>query len=256
MVIHVLPDYAEARIPENFRNGIMEAHEMLEGIPDQMSDMDLLILAGGKSRRMNGIHKGELAGAGGTFTEELAAGMQPVFRHVYLSFAEEWHQVPAGLTVVEDHFPGCGPMAGIEAGLLASTTEWMAVAGCDMPLLEPLLYEYLAKALSAALQEKKDILCGQISLSEKKEHYICGVVPVLQGKMHPLAGIYHKSFGGILTRELQAGHYRLGRTLMEYHVLQVPVDEIEGFAEMLTNVNTPEEYEELRRKRGWKYECK
>jgi molybdopterin-guanine dinucleotide biosynthesis protein A len=47
---------------------------------------------------------------------------------------------PLGLTVVPDKFPGLGPLAGIEAALGATQSEWNLIVACDMPALHPSLF--------------------------------------------------------------------------------------------------------------------
>src|ERR1700756_2015558 len=44
--------------------------------------------------------------------------------------------------VVEDMFPGCGPLAGIHAALRSSQTELNLILAVDMPFLTPALLQY------------------------------------------------------------------------------------------------------------------
>ena len=51
--------------------------------------MDVLILAGGKSSRMGGKHKGNLELGGETFTQRLINEMSKISERIWISYGEE-----------------------------------------------------------------------------------------------------------------------------------------------------------------------
>jgi molybdopterin-guanine dinucleotide biosynthesis protein A len=51
---------------------------------------------------------------------------------------------------VPDVHPGCGPLAGLLAGITALTCEYAVVVGCDMPEVEPGLVALLLELLHEA----------------------------------------------------------------------------------------------------------
>jgi molybdenum cofactor guanylyltransferase len=103
------------------------------------------VLAGGRSSRM-GRDKALLPFKGRTLLECVAAEVHQVTnavtvvgnisRHSYLSYP-----------VIEDIFPGRGPLSGIHAALAASCAEWNLIVACDMPEVTS---DFLRKVLERA----------------------------------------------------------------------------------------------------------
>ncbi|HYK74802.1 MAG TPA: molybdenum cofactor guanylyltransferase, partial [Pseudoneobacillus sp.] len=76
-----------------------------------------------------------------------------------------------GLPLVADLRKGLGPLAGLEAGLLASSNEKNMVVACDMPFIS----QSLAKLLLDQLADYD------------------AAVPNVEGRLHPLFAAYRKS---------------------------------------------------------------
>ena len=102
-----------------------------------------LLLAGGASRRM-GRDKAALPWRGGTFLERIA-GELAGFPERYLSANLENCPLPPPWQLVADRFPGCGPLAGLHAGLCVCRSPWLVAVSCDLPLLQRPLVEWLAR---------------------------------------------------------------------------------------------------------------
>lgn len=77
-------------------------------------------------------------------------------------------------TVVLDRARDLGPLAGIEAGLRVTTTDWVLVVACDMPHLDPALLRRVAEAALGAAPT-----CA-------------AVVPRVSGRAEPLHAAYHR----------------------------------------------------------------
>lgn len=182
--------------------------------------MDALILAGGKSSRMGGLHKGNLRIGEESFTQRLVCELQPHVEHILLSYGETVQQELPGCLIIQDEYKDCGPMGGLHAGLKSCCSELLLVSACDTPLLKWELYAFL--------------------LSHLQQHD--AVVPVADGKIHPLTAIYRKSFLPVFEQGLQSGNYRLRSALEQADVCYVDVPQ---FASMLKNINTMEEYQAL-----------
>src|SRR5207244_3246499 len=73
-----------------------------------------------------------------------------------------------GVETVADRFPGCGPLAGLHAALLATRHPHVFVAACDMPGLDPGVIRFLLARIGAA----------------------DAVVPRWEGDVEPLHAIY------------------------------------------------------------------
>lgn len=132
-------------------------------------------------------------------------------------------------TVVEDRFPGCGPLGGIHAALCATQCEWNLVLSVDLPMLTP---EFLRWLVREAVAGEKMV-----------------TVPRLHGRNEPVCAVYHKSILPVVERALIAGDFKIGRIYSDVPVRYISEEEIfaAGFSERIfSNVNTPEEYEQVR----------
>jgi molybdopterin-guanine dinucleotide biosynthesis protein A len=124
-----------------------------------------------------------------------------------------------GLPVVADAFPGCGPLAGIEAALAATDAEWNLIAACDMPSIDAGVIETLfAAAADCALPRYPD------------------------GRAEPLCSVYRKRCHPAIRRALESGIRKVtdALRLLEdagFHVAYVPVSDPASFA----NLNTPDD---------------
>lgn len=206
-------------------------------------DMEGLILAGGKSTRMGGRHKGSLTYRRETFVQILIRELRGLAQQIWLSYGRDRREEYEGCTVLRDIYEECGPIGGIHAGLRACRQEWMMVAACDMPLLKIELFRYLQKELEYA-ESRRRYLQDPNGSSQAGSFYD-GVVPVAAGRIHPLAAIYRKGAEGILEKQILNGNYRLMDALEHMNILYVDVSECQTFPEMLRNINTTEEYEKL-----------
>ena len=105
-----------------------------------LSDVSVFILAGGKSTRM-GTDKAFALLDGRT----LLARMLDVARSLTpeVAIVGDSAKFAAFAPVVEDVFPGCGPLGGIHAALRASRTELNVILAVDVPFVSLTLLTYL-----------------------------------------------------------------------------------------------------------------
>jgi molybdopterin-guanine dinucleotide biosynthesis protein A len=124
-----------------------------------------------------------------------------------------------GLRVVPDEFPGAGPLAGIEAALCASPAPWNLIVACDMPALNPSIFEELFEA--AVQEENADGALPQYS----------------DGRVEPLCAVYHKRCHAVIRAALEAGVRKVTDSLRPLAIRYLQVASEAPFA----NLNTPEE---------------
>ncbi len=190
-----------------------------------------MILAGGESRRM------------GRDKLPLKIGEKPLLDRVHLALAFNCDEilvvgdaksegyVPAGALHVPDLRPGRqGPLAGIEAGLLAARHRPVFVAAGDMPFLTGDLVGYLLGLLSGGVP---------------------AVVPDFGDTLHPLCAAYEREVRPAVSVALDRG-VRAVRELLENlpDVRYVREGELRRFGDpnlLLTNVNSPEDLARARR---------
>jgi len=148
------------------------------------------VLAGGESRRM------------GRDKAALVIGDQPLWqRQVALLHAAGAGTVgvvrrpdqpplglPADIPLWQDAVVGIGPLAGLQAALMACQTPWLAVVATDMPRLEAGWFEWLGEFCSPG--------CGAMARRRDGTH-------------EPLAAIYPQSARTAVTGQLAGPHFSL-----------------------------------------------
>ena len=183
------------------------------------ADVTLLVVAGGRSRRM-GEDKRWLDVGGvplleGMLQKAAAAG----FAEIFLCVEEGSERLQAlasryGARILVDETAGQGPVAGLSRGLTASSHAWSFAVSTDMPFFS------------------FDAVRGLLPVAESMVRV---VVPVAEGRREPLAAFYHKETAHVFSAAMAAGERRLRRATAALFVLEVPVRAGACFF----NVNTP-----------------
>ena len=130
-------------------------------------------------------------------------------------------------SVVEDLYPGHGPLGGIHAALASATSDLNLILAVDLPFLRPEFLQYL---ISRALGTGAVV-----------------TVPRAAGGLQPLCALYRKAFLPISERSLLAGKNKIDALFTEVETLVIDGHEIRnaGFSEeMFRNVNTPDDWKE------------
>ena len=201
--------------------------------------MAAAVMAGGRSLRMAGRHKGMLLTSEGvTFTDRLAAEMHKITDLVYISYGDTIQIEAEECSIVRDIYKGCGPVGGLHAVLTRAFLDGaaaVATAACDMPYVTAELFGYLYEQL----KDRTDI-------SEDRQNpfdLYDGVVAVTGGKIHPLAAIYSVRAAGICKTQLEERNLRVRDALARMRILYV---DLEGTAyeRMILNINTEDDYTE------------
>jgi molybdopterin-guanine dinucleotide biosynthesis protein A len=183
-----------------------------------MSSVTAFILAGGKSSRM-GRDKAFVSWEGRTLLEralELAGQITPNLRIV--GARAKFEKLGE---VVEDIYPGRGPLGGIHAALCATSTDLNLVLAVDLPCVTPALLQYL--------------------VDEAQNSQALVAVPRLAEGWQPLCAVYRKGFATVAESALREGRNAV-HALLESGAPRV-FDEAElkqaGFqVRMFRNINT------------------
>jgi FdhD protein len=187
-----------------------------------------VILAGGASSRMKS-NKALLPVSGGRFIEVIHRQMRALFSEVLLVTNTPEQYAFLGSPMVPDRFPGQGPLAGIHAALLAARTPRIMVVACDMPHLNEPLIRHLATLPTLA-----DV-----------------VIPESEHGLEPLHALYATSCLPAIASTLTAGRKRIVSFFDDVQVARVPFAEITAIdpaGQGFLNINTPEEYFQLRQR--------
>jgi molybdopterin-guanine dinucleotide biosynthesis protein A len=184
-------------------------------------DATLLVLAGGMSSRM-GRAKAWLEVGDTKLIHWMAARLGPAFSEVIVSFAEPeqlLEHVPYRL--VFDRRTGAGPLAGLEAGLMAAREEITFAVACDMPYVTLELAE-----MAVAAARTSD-----------------AAIPRIGDRPEPVCAAYRRTALGAIASALDAGDLKLAN-LAE----RLEVTWLEGLDPALfRSLNTPDDYERFRR---------
>lgn len=181
-----------------------------------------VIVAGGRASRMGGRDKAFAAVGGEPIVVRTIRLFRELFPQVVVAThrPERFHAL--GVETVADRFPGCGPLAGIHAALLASRHPHAFVAACDMPGLDPGVIGFLLERIGGA----------------------DAIVPCWDGDVEPLHGVYATRCAPLMEARLLAGRFALRDFLASVRVDWVRETElraVRGTARSLVNVNTPDE---------------
>ena len=149
------------------------------------SDVAAFILAGGKSTRM-GTDKAFVMLEGQTLLARTLGVARAVTSDVRI--VGEAAKFAAFAPVVEDVFPGCGPLGGIHAALRASAVELNLMLAVDVPFASVGLLEFL--------------------LARARRSAAVVTVPRVGG-WQPLCAVYRRVFAEVAERALREGRYRI-----------------------------------------------
>jgi FdhD protein len=203
--------------PERLEIG--EAAEKVKGVTG-------VILAGGSSSRM-GSNKALLLHRGGRIIEGVYRALSELFEEVIVvtNTPHLYDFLPC--RKVADIYPGRGVLAGIHAGLLASSEPAVFVVACDMPHLNGDLIRHLTA------------LCEGVDM----------VLPLSDGGFEPLHALYGKECLPAIEELIEAGDRRVISLVPRVRVREVPSGEVTTFDpafDSFVNINTPDDYFRLR----------
>lgn len=197
-----------------------------------MMKMDGLILAGGKSTRMGGKHKGSMKFGENTFTGRLVKEMQKETQQIWISYGEVTHEIYENCQIVRDVYPGCGPLGGLHAGIKVCQSDAVMAVACDMPFMKIEFFRYLKMYME---EEER-----------KQEKSFDGIVPIYRGKINPLAAIYRKRANRFVEQQLETKNYKILAALNRMDILYIHLDDKKELGEMLRNINTMSDYQTIK----------
>ncbi|MCC6445771.1 MAG: molybdenum cofactor guanylyltransferase [Armatimonadetes bacterium] len=189
-----------------------------------MADIELFILAGGKSSRM-GRDKASLPFGGEAMLERIVQRLQEAFPRLTVVKAKGQRLPETGAQILEDDMPERGPMGGLYTALKHLERPKCLIVSCDVPFVSAAFLSHLAELP----------LAGD------------AIVPVWEGRLQPLQAVYARSILAGVEARIHSGRLQM-MDLLKHQAIRVIGDEdILPFApsgRTFMNVNTPEAYEE------------
>lgn len=205
------------------------------------------VVVGGQSRRM-GRPKAILPLGETTLLEQTVCIARDVADEVLL-LGRPVHDIPASLDafeVLEDVHPGIGPMAGLEAMLLARPGQSCILLACDMPYLCAALLRRLAEAegdFDAAVcrtERRVDIAHLEEQRAERRAGPACD--PTAGAQWHPCCALYRPSAMPAVQAAIAARRHGMISLLDRLRVR--PMDLAGAEAMWATNWNTPQDIDQ------------
>jgi molybdenum cofactor guanylyltransferase len=185
-------------------------------------DIAAIILAGGQNSRMGGADKAFLTVSGQTVFARTLQLLRRCFPQVVVVSNRPQKYAGFDVEVTSDEFPGCGPLAGIQAGLGLIRCPYAFVVACDMPFLRAEPIAFLAQRVAA-----QD-----------------AVIPCWDGDIEPLHAIYATALRRRMEEALRAGTCAIREflpTIRAEYVAETAMRVVAGADESFRNVNTPED---------------
>ena len=186
------------------------------------------ILAGGRSTRM-GTDKAFVLLDGRTLLARALDLARSLTTDVYI--VGDPAKFASFAPIVEDQFPGCGPLAGIHAALRSSQTDLNLILAIDTPFLTPALLEYI------------------VGRAHDSNSAMVTVPRTAQG-WQPLCAVYRRDFASIAETALRAGRYKIDALFADAGAQVIGEQDLQsaGFSlDLFSNLNTPDDLAEAAR---------
>jgi len=194
-----------------------------------MEDISVFVMSGGQSTRM-GADKALVPLRGKTLLERalsVAHGVAPKVailgpRERYAA-TEEW--------IIEDEFPGCGPLAGILAALRATESDLNVILSVDMPFVPLEFFLYL-------LERARSRPPAQVT------------VPRVGGSIQATCLACYRSFRIVCENQLKLGLCKVENAIKLASPAYVDEEEIRARGigpDVFRNLNTPEDLTEAQK---------
>lgn len=187
---------------------------------DRFADVSVFILAGGKSTRM-GTDKAFVPLDGRTLLARALDLARQVTSDVHI--VGDRKKFAPFAPVVEDIYPGCGPLGGIHAALRSSQSDLNVILAVDTPFVSLALVHHLIT---------------------RARNCPSATVTVPHGNLgwQPLCAVYRREFAASAEQALTQGRYKIDSLFEDEKTQAISDPELEtaGFSpRIFQNVNTP-----------------
>ncbi|HOP59903.1 MAG TPA: molybdenum cofactor guanylyltransferase [Candidatus Saccharicenans sp.] len=174
---------------------------MESGNAFKFKNITAIILAGGQSRRM-GRDKASLPLGEQTLLEQLIEQLAGRFQEIIISVSKGQPYPLNNVRQVEDRYENAGPLAGLLAGLQASSSDISLVVPCDQPEIDLGIVRDMLQVL------------GQHDL----------VYPRLDGQIpHPLFALYRRSLWPVIEKLINEGKLSVLHLLTEVKAVALDI---------------------------------
>ncbi len=189
---------------------------------NKIRNIDALILAGGKSSRMNFLDKALLKyDKNRTFLDKITGELSD-FENLMVSVNKNQNFIIPRGTIVTDMTNNAGPIEGIYQGLLKTKSDFIFVTTCDTPNITKDFIDFFIQFVS--------------------HDYDAVIIKDSKGKTYPLFGIYNKTALSTIEGFIMDKNYRLQDLLLELNVKYISLSNTTfDIQKLLKSIDTHEE---------------
>jgi molybdopterin-guanine dinucleotide biosynthesis protein A len=178
-----------------------------------------VVLAGGKSSRM-GFDKSFIEVKGKPLIKILIEELNKEFHEIIVvtNSPEEYRQLDVLIT--PDILKGVGPLGGIHAGLKASSSRYIFLMACDMPMLS---LEYARYMIQVAAEKLPD-----------------AVISCNGEWIEPFHALYSVDIADDIEKNVKMGRYKIYDVLKKKNVLRISESDVRRYSpglEIFRNLN-------------------
>lgn len=186
-------------------------------------DISALILAGGKSSRMNGNNKAFLSYNDKSFLENIIGALEDI-DNIYISVDDKEKYKNLKFPLIEDEYKEIGPIGGMYSAFKKINSDFIIVIACDMPLVSKEFIKFLKESV--------------------REEDNCLVIEDSENRLYPLGGIYNKRILPVIEEMIDKNDYKLMNLIKNVNGRKIKLKD-EKLDKSLINVNDPNEYHKL-----------
>ncbi len=195
----------------------------------KVSNINAIILAGGKNTRMEGKDKSFLEVEGRPFIEIIIDRLKDLVSKIIVVTGSPGKYSKFKVKLVSDEEAGKGPLMGIYSGLKASGAKYNFVVGCDMPFISSALIKYML---------------------DKRGN--CDVFLIKDGeRLHTLFGVYSKGCIPDFRQALENDELRIASAFRRLNIRYLSKKQAGKYDPGLfsvVNINTPQELKRAKNK--------
>lgn len=189
-------------------------------------EISALVLAGGKSSRMNGNNKAFLKYKNKTFIENILEVLDE-FNKIYISVDNKEKYKDLDYELIEDEFKEIGPIGGIYSSLKVIREDYIFVTACDMPKIS---------------KELIDVLKENLTKEDK-----CVVFKDENEKIYPIGSIFSKESLPFIEEMIYSNNYKLSNLVKKLNGKIISLKDFNLDKECLRNINDIKEYNDLKK---------
>ncbi|SFU57405.1 molybdopterin-guanine dinucleotide biosynthesis protein A [Clostridium sp. DSM 8431] len=186
-------------------------------------DISALVLAGGKSSRMNGNNKAFLSYNNKSFLENIIDALEDI-DNIYISVDNKEKYKDLKFPLIEDEYKDIGPIGGMYSAFKKIDSDFIIVIACDMPLISKDFIKFLKEYI-----RKEDS---------------CLIIEDSENRLYPLGGIYNKKILPIIEDMIKKNDYKLMNLIKNVKGRTISLKD-KKLDKSLVNVNDPKEYNKL-----------